>query len=203
MSLHCSDICHLHSAPKHPYSPYARPYSKPLSWSKANNWNDSDITRETNKGHSTKTKDLDVRGCTCVPQRQVASSYAKDSESCSKLSYSKSWPTTKSTHKLIIYAYHESQDQALPTMSEQAITNHLNTQATTIHKRKSNANQVSDHQSSKWPKCPLVNEPCAPIYPTQVQFWYSYDTKDSGFDPQWSHQFVDPSPVHQPTWLAI
>ena len=36
--LHRSDIRHLHSAPKHRYSPYTRPHSKPLSWSKANNW---------------------------------------------------------------------------------------------------------------------------------------------------------------------
>ena len=113
----------------------------------------------------TETRGLEVKGYICGPQRQAASSHARDSESCAK-----SQPTTKSTHKLIIYAYHESQDQALPTMSEQAITNQLNTQATKIHKRRSNANQVSDHQSSKWPKSPLVNEPCAPIYPTQVQF---------------------------------
>ena len=54
-------------------------------------------------------------------------------------------------------------------MDEHATTNQLNTQATTKHKCEPNINQVSDHQSSKWPKSPLVNEPCAPIYPTQVQ----------------------------------
>ena len=105
----------------------------------------------------------------CVPQRQAASSHARDSESCSKQSCAKSWPTTKSTHKLIIYAYHEPQDQELPKMSEHATTNQLNTQAITNHKCKPNVNQVSDHQSSKWPKSPLLNEPCAPIYLTQVQ----------------------------------
>ena len=67
--------------------------------------------------------------------------------------------TTKSTHKLIIYAYHEPQDHALPTTSEHATTNQLNTHATRNHKCKPNANQVSDHQSSKWPKSPMVNEP--------------------------------------------
>ena len=105
----------------------------------------------------------------CVPQRQATSSHARDSESCSKQSCAKNWPITKSTHKLIIYVYHEPQDQALPTMSEHATTKQLNTQATTIHMCKQNANQASDHQSSKWPKSSLVNELCAPIYLTQVQ----------------------------------
>ena len=68
-------------------------------------------------------------------------------------------------------------------MDEHATTNQLNTQATTKHKCEPNINQVSDHQSSKWPKSPLVNEQCAPIYPTQVQIWSSYETRDSGFDP--------------------
>ena len=88
-------------------------------------------------------------------------------------------------------------------MNKHATTNQVNTQATTHHKCKSNTNQVSDHQSSKWPKIPLVNEPCALIYPTQVQVWSSYETKDSGFDPQWSRQFGDPHPIHQPARLAI
>ena len=43
------------------------------------------------------------------------------------------------------------------------------------------------------PKSLLIREPCSPIYPTQVQAWSSYETRDSGFDPQWSRQFVDPT----------
>ena len=79
----------------------------------------------------------------------------------------------------------------------------MNTQATTNHKCKSNTNQVSDHQSPIKPKSKLVNEPCAPIYPIQVQVWSSYETRDSGFDPQWSRQFVDPHLIHRPMRLTI
>ena len=79
----------------------------------------------------TETRGLEVKGYICGPQRQAASSHARDSESCAK-----SQPTTKSTQKLIIYAYHESQDQALPIMSEHATTNEMNIQATTNHRCK-------------------------------------------------------------------
>ena len=110
-------------------------------------------------------------------------------------------------HKIYTQTNHlclsEPQDQALPTMTDHATTNQLNTQTITNHKCKPNSNQVSDHQASKWPKSPLVNEPCAPIYLTQVQVWSSCETRDSGFDPQWSRQFVDPPPIHRPMWLAI
>ena len=112
-SLHCSDIRHLHSAPKHRYNPYARPCSKPLSWSKANNWEwfpYNSTNQVNNERQSTKTRNPDVRAYMCAPQRQAVSSHARDSESCSKQSCAKSWPTTKFTHKLIIYAYHESQN---------------------------------------------------------------------------------------------
>ena len=124
-------------------------------------------------------------------------------QSCNKHSCAKRYPTIQSTHKLIIWAYHESQYQEPTTTNKHATTNQLNTQATTHHKCKSNTNQVSDHQSSKWPKSPLVNEPCAPIYPTQVQVWSSYETRDSRIDPQRSRQFVDPHPIHRPARLAV
>ena len=115
--------------------------------------NGSHTTQETKEEQSTKTRNPDVKGYMCSSQRQITSSHARDSESCSKQSCAKSWPTIKSTHKLIIYAYH-------------ATTNQLNTQATTNHKCEPNTNQASDRQSSKWPKSPLVNKPYAPIYPT-------------------------------------
>ena len=73
----------------------------------------------------------------------------------------------------------------------------------THYKCKSNTNQVSDHQSPIKPKSKLVNEPCALIYPTQVQVWSYYETRDSRFDPQQSHQFVDSHPIHRPARLAI
>ena len=99
--------------------------------------NDSHTTRETSERQSTKTRNPDVRGYMCIPQRQAASSHARDSESCNKQSCAKSWPTTKSTHKPI--------RPRLPIMSEHVTTNQLNTQVTTNHKCKPNANQVSDH----------------------------------------------------------
>ena len=102
--------------------------------------NDSYTTQETNEGQSTNTRNPDVKRYMCIPQRHAASSHVRDSESCSKQPCRKSRPTTKSTHKLIIYAYHEPQDQTLPTMSEHATTNQLNTQVTKNHKCKPNDN---------------------------------------------------------------
>ena len=93
-----------------------------------------------------ETRGLEVRGQICDPQRQATSSHARDSKSCSKQSCAMSQPTIKSTHNLIIYAYHEQQDQALPIMSEHATTNQLNIQATTNHNR---SQVYAKYQSSK------------------------------------------------------
>ena len=78
-------------------------------------------------------------------------------------------------------------------MIKHARIQQVNTQAQTNHKCMPNTNQVSEHQSFVQPKCQMVNEPCAPIYLTQVKARSSYETRDSGFDPQRSRQFVDPT----------